>query len=80
MFWKKPTGTKRGRPSVPDEIRKRNNVTIRMRDALKAKLERGAEKNERSLSEEIAFRLDRSFEQDELATLREQIQALLDKS
>ena len=43
----------RGRPRVPDETRKRNNVTIRMRDELKAKVEQSAAGQQRSISEEI---------------------------
>ena len=51
----------RGRPRVPDQTRKRNNVTIRMRDELKAKVEQSAAKQQRSISEEIEKRLETSF-------------------
>jgi hypothetical protein len=42
-------------------IRKRNNLTFRARDALKADLAASAEANQRSLSEEIEHRLENSF-------------------
>ena len=56
-----PRHRPRGRPPVPDQTRKRNNVTIRMRDELKAKVEQSAAGQRRSISEEIAWRLERSF-------------------
>jgi hypothetical protein len=52
----------RGRPPKAIEARKRNNVTIRVRDALKQQLETQAEANQRSLSEETEARLERSFD------------------
>ncbi len=52
---------KRGRPAKPPSQRKRNNVTTRMRDQLKERLEGEARPSDRSLSEEIEFRLERSF-------------------
>jgi hypothetical protein len=51
----------RGRPPKPPGERKRNNVTIRMRDELKAALEAAAVQNQRSLSEEIEGRLEQAF-------------------
>jgi hypothetical protein len=51
----------RGRPKLPEETRKRNNVTIRMRDELKAQVQDAAAAQERSLSDEIERRLERSF-------------------
>jgi hypothetical protein len=51
----------RGRPRVPDKARKRNNVTIRMRDELKSKVEQNAAAHQRSISEEIETRLVSSF-------------------
>lgn len=56
-----PAPKKRGRPSLPDEKRKRNNVTIRMTDALKTSLEISADDQGRSLSEEIESRLEASI-------------------
>ena len=38
----------RGRPRIARSARKRNFVTMRMRDALKASLEEAAEANQRS--------------------------------
>ena len=52
------TKRKRGRPRKPDSEKRRNNVTIRMRDAVKRRLEKAAAKAGRSLSEEIEFRLE----------------------
>ena len=51
----------RGRPRVSDKARKRNNVTIRMRDELKSKVEQSAAAQQRSISEEIETRLVQSF-------------------
>jgi hypothetical protein len=51
----------RGRPSVPDAARKRNNVTIRMRDKLKSAVEQSAAAGQRSISEEIETRLEKSL-------------------
>jgi hypothetical protein len=51
----------RGRPPVPAKARKRNNVTIRMRDELKARVEQAASAQQRSISEEIETRLASSF-------------------
>jgi DNA-binding CsgD family transcriptional regulator len=48
----------RGRPRLARSARKRNFVTMRMRDALKAQLEEAAEANQRSLSEEIEYQLE----------------------
>ena len=52
------TKRKRGRPRKPDREKRRNNVTIRMRDSLKGILEESAVDAGRSLSEEIEFRLE----------------------
>src|SRR4051812_40741487 len=46
--------------------RKRNNLTFRARDRLKASLEAEAGNNGRSVSEEIEHRLERSFNRDEM--------------
>ena len=51
----------RGRPPKSPADRKRNNVTIRMRDATRQGLEVQAAKNQRSLSEEAEYRIERSF-------------------
>ena len=52
------TKKKRGRPRKPDSEKRRNNVTIRMRDSLKRELEESAATEGRSLSEEIEFSLE----------------------
>ena len=49
---------RRGRPPSARPNLKRNMVTMRMRDALKASLEEAAEANQRSLSEEIEHTLE----------------------
>jgi len=56
---------KRGGQPKPAEERKRNNLTFRARDQLKADLEAAAEYSGRSVSEEIEYRLQRSFVEDE---------------
>ena len=53
------TKKKRGRPRKPDSEKRRNNVTIRMKDDLKRRLEEDAYSQGRSLSEEIEFSLER---------------------
>src|SRR5690349_5265821 len=52
----------RGRPPMPAESRKRNNLTMRLRDETRAALEERAAANGRSLSEEIEVRLEQSFD------------------
>jgi hypothetical protein len=49
-----------GQPKPPSE-RKRNNLTFRARDQLRAALESAADDSRRSVSEEIEFRLNRDF-------------------
>lgn len=62
----------RGRPPKPEAERKRNNVTVRLRDATRAALEKWAKENQRSLSEEIETRLERSaLDQGQLAAAME---------
>lgn len=53
--------SKRGGKLKPPAQRKRNNLTFRARDQLKASLAAAAEINRRSLSEEIEHRLEKSF-------------------
>ena len=55
------TKKKRGRPRKSDSEKRRNNVTIRMRDDLKRRIEESANSHGRSLSEEIEFSLERRF-------------------
>ena len=52
---------KRGGQFKPPPERKRNNLTFRVVDDLKARLEAAVAVSGRSLSEEIAFRLNRDF-------------------
>jgi len=61
----KPKVKRRGRPPISPEQRKRNNVTLRLRDELKQKLEKGARATGRSLSEEMEFRLEQSSASDD---------------
>ena len=63
---------RRGRPGQPIEQRKRNTLAFRVRDQMKAKLEVAADKSERSVSEEIEYRLMMSFDDEAL------VQALLE--
>lgn len=55
------TSRRRGRPPKPGASRRRNNVTIRLRDDTKAALQQAA-RDQRSLSEEIETRIERSIE------------------
>jgi len=50
--------TLRGRPRKPPQSRKRNFVTLRLKDETKAALVRAAEANQRSLSEELEARIE----------------------
>ena len=52
---------KRGRPPLKPGQRKRNNVTIRLRDAMRTELQLRAAAEGRSLSEEMEVRLERSM-------------------
>ena len=52
---------KRGGQPKPAAARKRNNLTFRTRDDLRERLERAAGRSNRSVSEEIEFRLLRDF-------------------
>ena len=56
-----PAAQKRGRPRLNPKQRKRNNVTLRLRDELKQKLAERADANGRSLSEEMEYRLEYSM-------------------
>ena len=55
----------RGRPPIEPSQRKRNNVTVRVRDDTKGRLTAAAALNGRSLSEEIEARLERSLADEE---------------
>jgi len=61
-----PEAKKRGRPPKPVEDRRRNNVTIRLRDATKAQLEVEASRSQRSVSDEVETRLEQSFRAESL--------------
>jgi hypothetical protein len=52
---------RRGGQRKPAAERKRNNLTFRVRDQLRADLEQAAAANQRSVSEEIEHRIERSF-------------------
>src|SRR5262245_51791112 len=53
---------RRGGQPKPAAERKRNNLTFRARDQLKADLEKAADANNRSVSEEIEYRLGQAFQ------------------
>lgn len=55
------TGRRPGRPTKPTSERKRNSVTLRVRDALKDAIAAAAKANQRSVSEEAEFRLELSL-------------------
>ena len=64
----KPTNQKRprGRPPQPEGVRRRSNLTLRVRDETKAALERNAAANGRSLSEEAETLLDEALRSPQL--------------
>ncbi len=51
----------RGRPRKPDSEKRRNNVTFRMKDDIKRRLQEAANSQGVSLSEEIENRVERTF-------------------
>lgn len=53
---------KRGRPPKPVAERRRHNQTFRCNDEMLARLQAEADRNQRSISEEVERRLERSFE------------------
>jgi hypothetical protein len=57
-----PRKPRRGGQPKPAAERKRNNLTFRARDQLKADLEKAAAAANRSVSEEIEFRLGQAFQ------------------
>jgi hypothetical protein len=57
---------RRGRPRMDLAQRKRANLTFRVRDELRARLEAAARVGQRSISEEIEHRLEASFRDEEL--------------
>lgn len=59
------TKRKRGRPRKPDGEKRRNNVTIRMRDDVKRRMEEGAYSEGRSLSEEVEARIEGSLSRED---------------
>jgi len=62
---KKPESkSKRGRPPLKAGAAKRASFNTRLREAVKERLEKEASDAGRSLSEEIEFRLERSFERE----------------
>jgi hypothetical protein len=61
MTQERPKRRRGGQPK-PAAERKRNNLTFRARDQLKADLEKAAAAANRSVSEEIEFRLGQSFQ------------------
>jgi hypothetical protein len=57
-----PRKRRRGGQLKPATERKRNNLTFRARDQLKADLEKAAAASNRSVSEEIEFRVGQAFQ------------------
>lgn len=58
---------RRGRPVVAEEDRKTANLTFRTRGGLRAQLEEAAQESGRSVSEEIEYRLQTSFDRQSVA-------------
>jgi len=56
---------RRGRPPKADGVKNRPNVTIRMTEHLKDRIQSDCEKSGRSLSEEITERLERSYSRED---------------
>ncbi len=62
-----------GQPKDPAE-RKRNNLTFRVRDRIRSILEEAATEAGRSVSEEIEYRVERSFQDDRILELYKDLQ------
>jgi predicted DNA-binding protein len=58
---------RRGRPRLPAEEGKRYPIAIRTTKELKERLERASKASGRSLAQELEFRLERSFEVQDIA-------------
>jgi hypothetical protein len=56
---------RRGGQRKPAATRKRNNLTFRTRDDLRGQLEKASAATGRSISEEVEYRLNRSFTYDD---------------
>ena len=52
---------RQGRPKKPDPVAKRPQFNARVRPALRDQIERAAQENRRSISEEAESRIERSF-------------------
>ncbi len=63
------TITKRGRPKKSAEERRGYSLSANITDELKGKLDTAAKSSGRSLSHEVEFRLEMSFEHDEFKRL-----------
>ena len=74
---RKPKKRPVGRPPKADSARKRNILSMRVRDDLRAKLARSAESSQRSVSEEAEFRLEQSFRDDRVLEAIEQMTNVL---
>lgn len=64
---------KRGRPPKPVAERRRHNQTFRCNDEMLARLQTEADRNQRSISEEVERRLDRSLENEKISEAVEAI-------
>ena len=60
-------GKRRGRPPLPPEQLRRVPVQFRTTQSFRTKLEHAAEESGRSLAQEAEFRLERSFEREQIA-------------
>ncbi|SFV06088.1 hypothetical protein SAMN02799631_04351 [Methylobacterium sp. 174MFSha1.1] len=73
-------GRKRGGQPKPAEQRKRNSLTFRARDDLRARLQERADAAGRSLSEQIEHMLETALVSEgvatEVASLRDEVRAL----
>jgi hypothetical protein len=68
----------KGRPGLPENVRRNVNLTLRCRGATRAGLERQARINSRSLSEEAEFRLAQSLSENESNGRLDRIEQTLD--
>lgn len=66
-----------GRPPLSDDKRRRHNQVCRLRTALRENLSDAAARNQRSVSEEIEYRLERSFEHDATTARLDRIERML---
>lgn len=69
-----PVSKRRGRKAGPPNLVKCKNFTFRLRSGMGEKLKEAAKRMERTMSEEIEYRLTQSFDADAIAAVIERLE------